>query len=223
MTEQRPHLSIERLLERSDIDPKALHEHAAELTRRRILLAAMKSFAAKGYQATTIREIAAAAGVTLGAVYHHFQGKKELLMSVNRLRQIRSWELLRDAVANSEEFFEALKGALREQFRFLATDPVLRGVTREYMGMALTDREFNEMHNAHDVEFRDLVENELKHRYPNLSEGKRERLVQILFISLEGLFTSLVMESPMAANPVGLLDALIDFLQTTIEKWSATL
>jgi AcrR family transcriptional regulator len=223
MIDDQHHLSIDLLLDQGAIDPKTLHKRAAQLTRRRILLAAMKSFARKGYQVATIREIAADAGVTMGAVYHHFKDKKELLMSANRLRQVRSWELLRDAVANDGDLFEALRGSLREQFHFLATDAVLRGVTREYMGMALTDKEVNEMHNAHDAEFRDLVTSELERRYPKLSEEKRAALVQTLFVSLEGLFTSLVVESPVVANPEGILDALIDSFRDAVEKWSMNL
>src|SRR3954454_16447215 len=46
-----------------------------------IAQAALKLFCAKGYNSTTIDEIAAAAGITKGAVYHHFDSKEALLES----------------------------------------------------------------------------------------------------------------------------------------------
>ena len=46
-----------------------------------IAAAALNLFCQKGYNVTTIDEIAAAAGVTKGAVYHHFDSKEALLQS----------------------------------------------------------------------------------------------------------------------------------------------
>lgn len=51
-------------------------------TRRAILAAAAKVFEERGYQAATISEILAAAGVTKGALYFHFQSKEDLAFGV---------------------------------------------------------------------------------------------------------------------------------------------
>ncbi|MCP1290444.1 TetR/AcrR family transcriptional regulator [Chromobacterium sp. S0633] len=55
---------------------------AMEETRRRLLLSARRSFGADGYAATVMDELTAAAGVTRGALYHHFGDKKGLLLAV---------------------------------------------------------------------------------------------------------------------------------------------
>ncbi len=47
-------------------------------TRRRIEAAALGLFAAKGVDGASIREIAAGAGLTEGALYRHFASKEEL-------------------------------------------------------------------------------------------------------------------------------------------------
>ncbi|WP_377267469.1 TetR/AcrR family transcriptional regulator [Peterkaempfera sp. SMS 1(5)a] len=47
--------------------------------RAQIVAAAMEHFHASGYQATCMEEIAAAVGITAGALYRHFRGKQELL------------------------------------------------------------------------------------------------------------------------------------------------
>jgi len=59
-----------------------LRSQHVEATRRAVLAAARSSFGRKGYTQTSIDEIAAAARVTKGAVYHHFAGKKALFRAV---------------------------------------------------------------------------------------------------------------------------------------------
>jgi AcrR family transcriptional regulator len=52
-------------------------------TVERIRNAAMESFAAQGHAATTMRGVAAAAGVSLGLVQHHFETKAGLIKAVD--------------------------------------------------------------------------------------------------------------------------------------------
>ena len=56
-------------------------ERTAE-TRARILAAVVESIAAVGFQRTTASEITRRAGVTWGAVQHHFGGKDGMLAAV---------------------------------------------------------------------------------------------------------------------------------------------
>jgi len=53
-------------------------------TRERILDAAAELFALKGFDATPMDEIAARAGLTVGALYRHFDAKGDLLLDVVR-------------------------------------------------------------------------------------------------------------------------------------------
>lgn len=54
----------------------------AEATRRRILAAALELFATTGYSGTSTTAVARAAGVTRGALYHHFADKAALFRAV---------------------------------------------------------------------------------------------------------------------------------------------
>jgi AcrR family transcriptional regulator len=54
----------------------------SEATRRRLVRAARRLFAKRGYAGVGTEEIVRAAGVTRGALYHHFDGKRELLEAV---------------------------------------------------------------------------------------------------------------------------------------------
>ncbi|MGW0479216.1 TetR family transcriptional regulator [Nonomuraea sp. NPDC003214] len=56
---------------------------AAE-TRKRLLRAAADAFAERGYDGTRVADIAAAAGVSNGALYAHFGSKAELLVAALR-------------------------------------------------------------------------------------------------------------------------------------------
>jgi AcrR family transcriptional regulator len=53
-----------------------------EMTRQALLLAARTLFGERGYAATSLDEVAQAAKVTKGALYHHFEGKQELFAAV---------------------------------------------------------------------------------------------------------------------------------------------
>jgi AcrR family transcriptional regulator len=56
----------------------------AARTRERILETALRLFAEKGYHATTLREIAAGAEVSLGLTYRYFAAKEELVIALYR-------------------------------------------------------------------------------------------------------------------------------------------
>lgn len=54
----------------------------AERTRRRILASALALFAKKGYEKTTLTDVAARIKMTKGAVYWHFASKEKLLVAL---------------------------------------------------------------------------------------------------------------------------------------------
>lgn len=54
----------------------------APVTRERILLEAARLFRHHGYAATTLREVADAAGVKAGSIYYHFESKEQILGEV---------------------------------------------------------------------------------------------------------------------------------------------
>lgn len=56
-------------------------EHTKE-TRGALTAAARSLFAERGYAATSTEDVVQAAGVTRGALYHHFRGKEELFRAV---------------------------------------------------------------------------------------------------------------------------------------------
>ena len=53
-----------------------------EATTGQLLEEARRLFAADGYNATSIEDVVAAAGMTKGALYHHFRSKRDLFRAV---------------------------------------------------------------------------------------------------------------------------------------------
>lgn len=51
-------------------------------THTKLITAAVSCFADKGFAATSVREIAAQAGVSLGALYTYFRSKDDLILSI---------------------------------------------------------------------------------------------------------------------------------------------
>lgn len=68
----------------------------------RLLAKAAKLFREKGYERTTVRDLASAVGIQSGSIFHHFKSKEEILMAVMREVIIyntnRMQQLLEEAV-----------------------------------------------------------------------------------------------------------------------------
>jgi AcrR family transcriptional regulator len=62
--------------------PRPTQRQRRERTRAALVTAAAEEFAAKGFAAARVEEIAKRAGVTTGALYGHFQSKHELFLEV---------------------------------------------------------------------------------------------------------------------------------------------
>ncbi len=54
----------------------------SEATKARLLDAALREFAIRGYEATSVDDICEAASVSKGAFYHHFESKQALFLSL---------------------------------------------------------------------------------------------------------------------------------------------
>ena len=86
---------------KTDTKPKPLRwERRPEERPRELLEAALDVFAQRGYRNTRLDDVAEAAGVTKGAIYHYFDTKEDLLIGVIGHRQALAFgrveELLSD-------------------------------------------------------------------------------------------------------------------------------
>ncbi|MFI6048542.1 TetR/AcrR family transcriptional regulator [Streptomyces violascens] len=64
------------------MSPRRTNAERTETTRAQLTRTARQLFSERGYSSTTIAEIAERAGLTTGALYHHWAGKEALLVDV---------------------------------------------------------------------------------------------------------------------------------------------
>ena len=83
-------------------DARRTQAERAEATRGALMDAARRLFTERGYDGVGTEEIVRAAGVTRGALYHHFGGKAELLEAVYERLEAESTERVARVVLGSE-------------------------------------------------------------------------------------------------------------------------
>jgi AcrR family transcriptional regulator len=82
-----------------------------EATTAALVGAARELFARDGYDATSLDAVAARAKVTKGAVYHHFEGKRQLFEAVFSREVERMVSPLADAYARKKDPWGAFQAA----------------------------------------------------------------------------------------------------------------
>jgi AcrR family transcriptional regulator len=88
--------------------------------RRELVAIASELFAAQGYQATTVREIAIAAGMLSGSLYHHFESKEAILDELLREyldEAVRTYELIATAPSDPLETLQSMVMATFQSFK----------------------------------------------------------------------------------------------------------
>ena len=81
-------------------------------TRQKILDAARRAFARKGYDATTNKDIAEDVGITTGAIYHYFASKADLYVAVYEEVQVMIYDVFEKAIVPYTDFPARLSAAL---------------------------------------------------------------------------------------------------------------
>jgi AcrR family transcriptional regulator len=99
----------------------------SEETRTRILEAALALFRKRGFEKTTMREIAQESGVALGAAYYYFDSKDALVMGFYERAQRDLEPLLAEALATTQGLEERLRAAIDVKFKYFAPNRKLMG------------------------------------------------------------------------------------------------
>jgi TetR/AcrR family transcriptional regulator, cholesterol catabolism regulator len=90
--------------------------------RDEILAIAAELFAERGFGATTVREIADAAGILSGSLYHHFDSKESMVDDLVRGLLDRLTTRYREIVATRDDAEQMLRALVREAFTAIAED-----------------------------------------------------------------------------------------------------
>jgi TetR/AcrR family transcriptional regulator, cholesterol catabolism regulator len=109
--------------------------YAPAETRKALLTAALELFDVRGYHATSVEDIVAAAGVTKGALYHHFDGKEEILLQIQE-------DYISDRLRNAEEILAAHESATERLRKLIHESLVAVDQYRGHVTVFLQERRF---------------------------------------------------------------------------------
>lgn len=142
-----------------------LREAQKQLTRRLLLEAGLELFGSQGYAATTVDDIATAAGTTRATFYAYFPSRSEVMRALideqlnERLERIRSAErgstaldlvaTVRDGsataihgwLAQTADRWPSIRSIIRIGRDAAAVDPQLRGLVDRWLEEAISDIE----------------------------------------------------------------------------------
>ena len=105
-----------------------------EETRRRILSCALTLFRARGFAATTMREVAAEAGLSLGAAYHYFDSKEAIVLGYYDSVQSAHDQAVRLMLPDTRGLRERIGAAMHAKFDILEDDRPLMGALLRFTG-----------------------------------------------------------------------------------------
>ncbi|MCO6472941.1 MAG: TetR/AcrR family transcriptional regulator [Melioribacteraceae bacterium] len=92
-----------------------------ERSRQNILNSALKVFAAKGYQETSISDIAIEASISKGLLYNYFSSKEDLTRSVMEMLLIELENMTRN-VESEKDPYKKLRKLIEEAFDAMETN-----------------------------------------------------------------------------------------------------
>jgi len=102
-------------------------EEAAK-TRQDLLDASLSIFSRQGFEATRLEDIAEAAGVTRGAIYHHFGSKAELFMALIEEASSQGGQVVEQAIQSGGSFLEITQQVLVRTMELLESSHRFREV-----------------------------------------------------------------------------------------------
>lgn len=105
-----------------------------EETRKQIFATALGLFRSKGFNETTMRDIAAAADVALGAAYYYFPSKEAIVASYYDFVQEQHRQRSRDILASTSDLRSRLNGIIQAKLDILGDDRRLLAALFRYGG-----------------------------------------------------------------------------------------
>jgi AcrR family transcriptional regulator len=99
----------------------------SEATRAHILRAALDAFRERSFDAVTMREVAASAGVALGSAYYYFDSKDALVVAFYEQSQQEMTPEIETILTRSRTLEQRLRGMIDYKLRYFAPNRKLMG------------------------------------------------------------------------------------------------
>ncbi|WP_304439281.1 MULTISPECIES: TetR/AcrR family transcriptional regulator [unclassified Oleiphilus] len=95
----------------------------------RLLAKAAKLFRVKGYERTTVRDLAAAVGIQSGSIFHHYKSKEEILLAMMKEVVIYNTHLMRRRIEEADSIESKLLALIKCEI------DAINGVTGDAMSV----------------------------------------------------------------------------------------
>jgi len=167
----------------------------SEETRTRILEAALALFRQRGFEKTTMRDIAQESEVALGAAYYYFDSKDALVMGFYERAQHDLDSLLEGALSKTKGLEERLHAVIDVKFHYFAPNRKLLGALSAHIDPHHPLSPFSEETRAnreHDIAFLSTAVQGSKTRIP---DDLQLHLPRVLWLYQMGLLLFWVYDS----------------------------
>ena len=143
-----------------DDESAALWDPALDDVAQKLLTSAVRCFAAKGYHATTTRDISVGTGLSPAAMYVHFPSKEDLLHAIIRTGHVRALaEIDDDAIRCAPTAAEGLSAMMSRYTAWHARHHTAARVAQYELGALASEHyaEIVELRHATNALFRQAV------------------------------------------------------------------
>jgi AcrR family transcriptional regulator len=183
----------------------------AAQTRSAIVTAALQLFRENGYDATTMRAIAAAAGVSIGNAYYYFGSKEELIREFYERSQAEHAAAAQPVLETETAFAARLRGTLRALVDVLApyhefAAKFFKHAAEPSNPLSPFSTESSPVREASTALFRDVIEGSTL----RVSKQLRAQLPELLWLYSLGIILFWVHDSsPGCAKTYTLIDRTV--------------
>jgi AcrR family transcriptional regulator len=141
------------------LDSESVHARTAIDALRRVELieATLRTISDKGFERTTVRDIAETAGAAVGSVNYYFSGKHELLLAAVAESDARFRRRVREVVEQTDGHAEKLQCVIDLCFSDDSRDGVDWAVFVDFWAQASRDDSFRTIFEAANSEWIDLL------------------------------------------------------------------
>jgi AcrR family transcriptional regulator len=105
-----------------------------EQTRQHLLDTALRLFRERGFDATTMRDIAEATDLSLGAAYYYFESKEAIIAAYYDFVQAEHLRLARAVFGRTDDLKRRISAAIHSKLHILANDRKLLAALFRYGG-----------------------------------------------------------------------------------------
>lgn len=154
-----------------------------------ITAAALKLFATKGYHATSLGEIAAAAGVARTVLYDHFPSKRVLMLAVLQEQNTALVEYVGARIAGSGPPDERMRSTIDAYFSFARSRPDSRRLLFDRIeeGDAEIRTVRQGIRESHAQAVSALLANDMRTVGVNPGEPIGEAMIELIITGLDGV------------------------------------